>query len=77
MFAEGNSLLKVGVIMIALALALVIAAVVVSATVGSEPRRVVPAEVATKSPGEAPSYASGKEGSVTKRSSSGAEQAGG
>ena len=51
-FAEGNSLLKVGVIMIALALALVIAAVVVSATVGSEPRRVVPAEVATKSPGE-------------------------
>jgi sortase A len=69
-FAEGNSLLKVGVIMIALALALVIAAVVVSATVGSEPRRVVPAEVATKSPGEAPSYSSGKEGSVTKNSSS-------
>ena len=45
--------MKVGVIMMALALALVIAAVVVSATLGSEPERVVAAEVATKSPGEA------------------------
>ncbi|HSK82884.1 MAG TPA: sortase [Rubrobacter sp.] len=70
MFAEGNSLLKVGVIMIALALALVIAAVVVSATVGSEPERLLAAEITTKSPGEAPSYSSGKEGSVTKNSSS-------
>jgi sortase A len=69
-FADGNSLLKVGVIMIALALALVIAAVVVSATVGSEPERLLAAEVATKSPGEAPSYSSGKEGSVTKNASS-------
>jgi sortase A len=68
---EGNSLLvKVGVIMMALALALVIAAVVVSATLRSHPERVVTAEVATKSPGEAPRYASGKEGSATKRSSS-------
>src|SRR5215211_1888376 len=68
---EGNSLLvKVGVIMMALALALVIAAVVVSATLRSHPERVVTAEVATKYPGEAPRYASGKEGSATKRSSS-------
>jgi sortase A len=62
--------MKVGLIMMALALALVIGAVVVSATVRSEPERVVAAEIATKSPGEAPRYASGKEGSATKRSSS-------
>ena len=69
MLKEGNSLIvKVGVIMIALAL--VIAAAVVSATLRSHPERVVTAEVATKSPGEAPRYASGKEGSATKRSSS-------
>ena len=42
MLREGNSLLmKVGVIMMALALALVIAAAVVSVTLGSEPERVV------------------------------------
>jgi len=63
-------LLKVGVIMIALALALVIGTVVVSATLRSEPERVVAAEVATKSPGEAPRNSSGEEGDVTKKSSS-------
>jgi sortase A len=62
--------LKVGLIMMALALALVIGAVVVSATVRSEPERVVAAEVATKSPGEAHRYSSGDEGSATKKSSS-------
>ena len=56
--------------MMALALALVIAAVVVSATLRSHPERIVTAEVATKSPGEAPRYASGKEVSATKKSSS-------
>jgi sortase A len=70
-FREGNALLmKLGMIMMALALALVIAAVVVSATPRSEPERVVAAEVAMKSPGEAPRYSSGKEGSATKKSSS-------
>jgi sortase A len=67
---EGNPLLKVGLIMMALALALLIAAVVVSATVGSHPERVVTAEVATKSPGEAPRYSSGEEVSATNKSSS-------
>jgi sortase A len=67
-FREVPLLVKVGVIMMALALALVIAAVVVRVTVGSEPERVVPAEVAKTSPGEAPRYASGQEGSATKKS---------
>jgi sortase A len=67
---EANSLLKVGVIMMALALALVIGAMMVRVTVGSEPERVVPAEVATKSSGQAPRYFSGQEGSATKKSSS-------
>jgi sortase A len=62
-------LLKIGVIMMALALALVIAAVVVGATLGSEPERVAPAEVAKRSPGEAPRTSSGEEVSVTKNSS--------
>jgi sortase A len=52
--------MKVGVIMMSLALALVIAAVVVSATVGSEARRVA-AEVARKSVREAPRVFSGKQ----------------
>ena len=56
--------------MMVLALALVIAAVVVSITVGSEPERLVAAEVATKAPGEAPRYSSGEERSATKNSSS-------
>ena len=70
MLREGNPLLKVGLIMMALALALLIAAVVVSATLGSHPERVVTAEVATKSPGEAPRYSSGEEVSATNKSSS-------
>ena len=53
-----------------MALALVIAAVVVSVTLGSKPERMVAAEVATKSPGETPRYSSGEEGSATKKSSS-------
>jgi sortase A len=65
---EGNPLLKVGLII--MALALLIAAVVVSATQGSHPERVVTAEVATKSPGEAPRYSSGEEGSADKKFSS-------
>ena len=56
--------------MMALALALLIAAMVVSATLGSHPERVVTAEVATKSPGEAPRYSSGEEVSATNKSSS-------
>jgi sortase A len=67
---EGNSLLKVGVIMMALALALLLAAAVVSATLRSEPERAVPAEVATRSVGEEPRHSSGYEGSATKMSSS-------
>jgi sortase A len=68
---EGNSLLmKVGLIMMALAIALVIAAVVVRVTVGSERERLVAAEVATKTLGEASRYSSGQEGSATKKPSS-------
>jgi len=63
-------LLKVGLIMMALALALMIAAAVVSVALRSEPERVVAAEVATKFPGEAPRSSSGEEGSATKKSSS-------
>jgi hypothetical protein len=53
-----------------MALALLIAAGVVRATLRSEPERVVAAEVAKKSPGEAPRDSSGEEGSATKKSSS-------
>jgi hypothetical protein len=59
-FREGNSLLKMGLIMMALALAHVIATAVVSATLRTEPERLVAAEVATKSPGEAPRHSSGE-----------------
>jgi sortase A len=69
-FREVPLLMKVGVIMMALALALLIAALVVSVAVRSEPERLVAAEVAAKSPGEAPRYSSGEEGSATKNSSS-------
>jgi sortase A len=70
-FRDGNSLhLKVGVIMMALVLAFVVAAMVVSVTLRSEPERLVAAEVATKSPGEAPRNSSGEEGNATKKSSS-------
>jgi sortase A len=62
--------MKLGVIMMALALALLIAAVVVSVTLGSEPVRMVPAEeVATKSPAQPPRLSSGEEGSATQNSS--------
>ena len=57
--------------MMALALALLIAAGVVSATLlRSEPERLVAAEVATKSPGEVQRYSSGEEGSAPKKSAS-------
>ena len=55
--------------MMALALALVIAVVVVGVTLGSEPERVVAAEVATKSLGEAPRDSSREEGSAAKKPS--------
>ena len=68
MFRKGNSLLlKVGVIMMALALA--IGAVVVCATLRIKPERLVAAEVATNAPGEAPRTSSGKEGDAIKKSS--------
>ena len=54
--------MRVGVIMMALALALVAAAAVVSAALRSEPERLVPAEeVAAKSPAQAPRTSSGEE----------------
>jgi sortase A len=60
-FREGNSLLiRVGLIMMALALALVIGAVVVSVTLGSEAGRVA-AEIARNSVREPERYASGKQ----------------
>jgi sortase A len=60
-FREGNSLLiRVGLIMMALALALVMGAVVVSLTLGSEAGRVA-AEIARNSVREAQRYASGKQ----------------
>jgi sortase A len=62
--------LKVGVIMMALVLAFVVAAMVVSVTLRSEPERLVAAEVAPKSPGEAPRNSSGEERNATKKSSS-------
>ena len=56
--------------MMALALALLIAAAVVSAALRSESERVVPAEVARKSPDEAQRFSSGQEGSAAKKPSS-------
>src|SRR5918993_2005615 len=53
-----------------MALALLGAAAVVRETLGSEPERVVAAEVATKSPGQAPHYSSSEEESVTNKYSS-------
>jgi hypothetical protein len=67
-FREVPLLMKVGVIM--MALALLIAAVVVSATVGNEPGQVVAAEVARRFPDEAPRTSSGEERSAPKKSSS-------
>jgi sortase A len=59
-FREGDSLLKVGVVMMAFALVLVVAAVVASAVLRSEPEGAVAEEVGAKSSGESPLYASGK-----------------
>ena len=69
MFGEGNSLLfKVGLIM--MSLAVLMAAVVVSVALRSQPGRVLPAEVATNSLGHAQRYSSGQQESATKNSSS-------
>jgi sortase A len=68
-FREANSLLmKVGLIM--MALALLIAAGALSVALRSDPERLVAAEVATNSPGQAQRSSSGQEGSATKNSSS-------
>ncbi len=69
MFRE-DPLLKVGVIMMALAVALVIAAVVVSVALRSEPGRVVAAEVAAKSSHQEPQRYSSEEDSQQRSSSS-------
>ncbi|HWS82589.1 MAG TPA: sortase [Rubrobacter sp.] len=70
MFRGVPLLMRVGVIMMALALALVAAAAVVSAALRSEPERLVPAEeVAAKSPGQAPRTSSGEGVSATEKSS--------
>src|SRR5215207_8610082 len=69
-FREVTLLMKVGLIMMALALALLIAAVVVSVPLRSDPERLVAAEVATNSPGQAQRSSSSEEGSATKNSSS-------
>ena len=67
MFREVPLLMKVGLIM--MAPAVLIAAVVVSVPLRSDPERLVAAEVATNSPGQA-QRSSGQEGSATKNSSS-------
>jgi sortase A len=67
-FREGPLLMKVGLIM--MAFALLIAAVVVSVAVRSDPERLVAAEVATNSPGQAQRSSSGQEGRTAKNSSS-------
>jgi sortase A len=68
--SRDNALLKVGVALMALAVALVIAAVVVTFALRSEPERVVAAEVAaTKSLDEPQLYSPGEEGSAIRKSS--------
>jgi sortase A len=75
-FREEDSLLKVGVALMALAVMLTIVAVVVSVALRSEPERVDAAEVAaTSSPEEPPRYSPGEEGSATKKPSSEREPA--
>ena len=68
MFREVPLLMKVGLIM--MALALLIAAGALSVALRSDPERLVAAEVATNSPGQAQRSSSGQEGSATKNSSS-------
>ena len=67
-FREVPLLMKVGLIM--MALALLIAAGALSVALRSDPERLVAAEVATNSPGQAQRSSSGQEGSATKNSSS-------
>jgi sortase A len=70
-FTEGNSLLmKVGLIMLALAFALVITAMVVSATLHSEPELAVAAEVAANSPSKGLRNSSSERWSATRKPSS-------
>lgn len=69
MFRDGASILKVGVVMAALAIALVICAVVVGVALRGEPERAA-AEVARKALGESPWYSSGEEGNAAEKSSS-------
>jgi sortase A len=69
-FREVPLLMKVGVIMMSLALALLIAAVVLSAALRGEPERVVASEAATKSSDEASRSFPGQEGSATEKPSS-------
>ncbi len=72
---RGASLLKVGVILAALALGVVICAVVVSVALRGEGGRA--GEVATKLLGEPPWYSFGAEGNAAEKSSSGDESPGG
>jgi sortase A len=71
---EGASLLKVGIALMALAVGLVIAAVVVSVALRSEPERVVAADVAAKSLDHPLRYSSGEEGGAARKSSSEKEE---
>ena len=73
-FGEGDSLLKVGVALMALAVGLVIAAVVVSVALRTEPERLVVADVAAKSLDEPLRYSSGEEGGAARKSSSEKEE---
>src|SRR5215208_754906 len=67
-FREVPLLMKVGLIM--MALALLIAAGALSVALRSDPERLVAAEVSTNSPGQAQRSSPGQEGSATKNSSS-------
>jgi sortase A len=69
-FREVPLLMKVGVIMMSLALALVLAAVVLSAALRGEPERVVASEAAANSPDRASRSFPGQLGSATENSSS-------
>jgi hypothetical protein len=64
-FREVPLLMKVGVIMMSLALALVLGAVVLSIALRGQPERVVVSEAAKKSPGQASRHSSDKEGRAT------------
>jgi sortase A len=68
-FREVPLLMKVGVIMMSLALALVLGAVVLSIALRGQPERVVVSEAAANSPDEASRSFPGEQGSATKNSS--------